>query len=633
MKRFAIVLTALAFMVGTSWADFIVIRINLNGPTEMPATEESSSGSGGAGSPSMPSVPGRGGGRGGGAGPSMPSPPSAGGGGGGGAPAMLGGPGTGSGSGTAPTSEGKTPAWFIAVVDVNVAQRTVGKETQYVITHPWGRVQTTKPDELITDVMNLQWVKQDMFATQLNKLMAEKKFTEPMRVLDWMLRRWNFPGNGRLLDADIRVRFEEFLDELNREQGKLQAADRAKMQTLLATRDAIKTPLTPPTDEINRLKTYPNLGDNYRVLSKNHFAILHVPNQDKLADRIHNRLEQTFAGFYYWHAMQGKMLPLPRQQLICILAESEPKFDALHQMFDNLPLTTDGFFSSLDNVSVFSAVRRDEAFKNFRTHVSDVEKQLKEKDLDFDKLLRGDALNKKQQELRAEFISYARAAAVAAQAAREEGEVSTIMHETVQQLMAATGMLPRHVLIPRAIRDGLASFYASPRSQGEINLPALWTGIGGEHWQYLPVFRRLMDAEKGGKFSWPSHFGETRFDVGKISIPRIITDQNFLAAEQASSSEKLFYQTRAKAEAWALMYFLSHKKYDQLQKFMAELSQLPRDMELSTDILEQAFARAFDLHADPSKPEIAAPKLDMLEKEFREFMQYQILPFDTTAAR
>ncbi len=636
MKRLAFVLAGLALTVGTSWADFVIIRINLKGPTEMPSMDEKSGGGSGGG-PSMPSVPGRGGGgsRGGGrggGGPAAPGAPSAGGGGGSGA-AMLGGP---SGSGSSDhktTSEGKTAEWFIAVVDVNVAQKTVGKDTQYVITHPWGRVQNAKPDDIITDVMNLQWVKQDLFATQLNKIMAEKKLTEPTKVFDWMLRRWNYPGNGRLLDVDMQNRFEELLDELNKEQGKLQPADRAKVQALIAMRDALKTPLQLPTDEINRIKAYPNVGDNYRVLSKGHFAILHVANQDKLADRIHNRMEKTLTGFYYWHALQGKILPVPRMQLICILAESETKFDSLHQMFDQLPLTTDGFFSSLDNVSVLSSVRRDEAYKNFKTHVSDVEKQLKDKDLDFDKLVRGDQLNKKQQELRAEFITYARAAAVAAQAAREEGEVSTIVHETVQQLMATTGMLPRHVLIPQSIRDGLTSFFASPRSDGVINLPSLWTGIGHEHWQFLPVFRKLLDAEKTGKFTWPNHFGEKSFDVGKISIMRIITDQNFQLAEQASSADKLFYRTRARAEAWALIYFLAHKKFDQLQKFMAELSQLPRDMELSTDIMEQAFARAFDLLTDPSKPEISSAKVETLEKEFREFMTYQVLPFDTTAAR
>jgi hypothetical protein len=667
MKRALIVLIGLGLLAGLSWAEtgYLVIRINLNGPTDVPAKEETDNQGGantgglagmggppGGGRGGRGGAGGAGGGRGGygggargpGGGGGMP-------GGGGGLPGGGGGlPGGGGGGGvnapgsmtmggppsnqkpTSLTSPDRKADWFVTAFPVNVTSTKQGNETRYLLIHPWGRVQNVKPDAAETDMFNLQFLKQNAIAQEYAKVLAEKRKDEPLQVAEWLLSRWTLPGAPKPLDMDVRAKFEDYIDELNRDQGKLSAVDRLKVQALVNTQGALKRPLALPSDEVARLKSLPNLGEAYRVLTKDHYAILHVPNQDKIAERLHQRLEQTMAGYYYWFALAGKPLPMPKFQLVAVLAENEAKFDALHQLFDSLPLNSDGFYAGFDNVMILSAVRRDAPYKAFKTHVQDLEKQLKEQGLSFDKLVRGDALTKKQSELRPEFLAYARAVAVADQAAAEEGEISTITFEAVQQLASASGLLPRNVLVPQAVRAGLASFFATPRSSSELNLPSLWTGIGGQHWVYLPVFRKLLDAEKekDARVRWEERGETTNYPIEKLSILSIIADEDFGAADRANKGENFFKKTKAEAEAWAVTYFLAQKKLEPFRRFYDELAQMPRDMELPAEVVKQAFARAFDLHADPAKPDIAPAKVEQLEKEFREFMNFQVLLVDTS---
>jgi hypothetical protein len=293
-------------------------------------------------------------------------------------------------------------------------------------------------------------------------------------------------------------------------------------------------------------------------------------------------------------------------------------------------LATDGFYVPFDNVMAICALRRDPAYRAFKTHVADLEKQLKENGLSFEKLVHGDT-GAKGKDLKPEFLQYAKAAALADQAAQEEGEVSTITYEAVQQLAAASGLLPRSVMVPQAIRSGLASFFAAPRSSSELNLPALWTGVGGQHWVWLPVFKKLLEAEKDkdAKVKWEEKGETATRRVDKISILAVVTDLDYGAADRANKSEQSFKKAKADAEAWAVTYFLAHKKLDQYRKFCDELALLPRDMELPSEVVRQAFARAFGLHAEPGKADLAPAKVEELEKEFREFMGFQVLLVDT----
>ena len=60
-------------------------------------------------------------------------------------------------------------------------------------------------------------------------------------------------------------------------------------------------------------------------------------------------------------------------------------------------------------------------------------------------------------------------------------------------------------------------------------------------------------------------------------------------------------------------------------KFYAELSRLPRDMELTEEVVIRAFARAFELLDAAGK--VDAAKLAKLEAAWREFMKFEELEY------
>ena len=76
---------------------------------------------------------------------------------------------------------------------------------------------------------------------------------------------------------------------------------------------------------------------------------------------------------------------------------------------------------------------------------------------------------------------------------------------------------------------------------------------------------------------------------------------------------------------------VSPEKLDNLLRFYDELGQMPRDLELSPEVIEGAFYRAFDLLADPNDPtKVDQAKLDQLEQSWRGNLFYQMLEVDTS---
>lgn len=625
MKRTVLALAGLALVVGTTWADYIVIRVNLKGSAEAAASAKQEEQSGQTG-PALLGGPGggRGGqnrGRGGAGGGGGGSPPA---GGSGGSSVVAPPPGAGGAAKPSDAQHGPRPDWFLVAVDVNVT----AQQSKPLLAHRWGAT-PLKPDEAIDQLFYFQHIKFPSVATQLEGVMRDKRKSEPFEVLEWMLQHWNLPAAERG-GFDMQAKFESLLDELARESSKMSAPDRERLEALIKTRDQLKSPLKAADEELAMLKKLPVIGDNYRTLSKPHYLLLYTSRRDKVAERVIVRLEQVFAGFYYTQAMQGRVQPLPTTQLVGILAETEDKFNQLHKVFDNLPLHTDGFYAPIESVIVLSAERRDEQFKKLLTHVADIEKELKKHDLTLEKLLRNEPISKSVAEKAGGLLTYGRALALALQAAREEGEVATITREALLQVAFASGRLPLKLHLPEFMASGLTSFFSTPRSSMALNLPALWSGMGGAHWTLLPVYRRLAEAEKaGGKLTWPEVLPQP-LNLEKTSILSIVTDQLYRDAEQAPEDQRAFYQVRADAESWALVYFMKRKKPEQFRRFCEELYALPRGMDLTPEMITQAFGRAFDLIGDPTKGELVPGKLDDLEKEFRSYMSYQVLAVDTT---
>jgi hypothetical protein len=391
-------------------------------------------------------------------------------------------------------------------------------------------------------------------------------------------------------------------------------------------REDLKKDLAEAQEEVKLVQGVPGLLEGYRTLSSPHYTILYPPADTKAAEARLKRLERVYAGFFYWFALQNQPLPMPQRKLVCVLADSTEKFKSLHQVFDSVEHVGDGFYAPIDNIAILAPKRLDSGYDQFLSKAGEIDKQFGEQGFDLTKLLQGRPLGKKvMDEVEPGKISYGQMMALAVEAAREEGEVATVTQEGTQQLASASGLLARRVRVPTAVRIGLGSFFETPKSAGELNLVSLWAGIGGAHWVYLPIYKKLVAAEASGTLKLDDKDPNAKvLRVDKLSVLRVLTDRGFDRSDKATdAAEKANYRTIARAEAWALTFFLMRDKLDGLRKFYDELSKMPREMELTPEIIEQAFGKAFNLLNDGTGDKIDPDKLETFEKNWKNFMGYQ----------
>jgi hypothetical protein len=190
--------------------------------------------------------------------------------------------------------------------------------------------------------------------------------------------------------------------------------------------------------------------------------------------------------------------------------------------------------------------------------------------------------------------------AIIQKAMDEDAEQTTLSHEAVRQLLAASGVLPRNVAAPEWIQEGIAAYFERP-------FGAVY-GRGG-----LPSWSNLI--------AYKYHKARNLGNSGNI-LRQVITDRYFQIARRSSSDQDSFVSAmpahlrhekeredweRARATSWALVYYLvKERKADGLLRYMREIRQMPRDLELDARTLEGAFAKAFNL-GDVKSPQKLDP--------------------------
>lgn len=519
--------------------------------------------------------------------------------------------------------------WFVTVVEADVQfvpnQRN-NVSGGYFLNTKFGSRIPLDPTTTIPGEIALQRV----FFPKIEKLMADKRkefAEEPLRFAEWMLQHWSYPADDGKFD--MQKEFEKYIDELSNRN--LDAAAKSRVEALRMVREELRKTLADPSAEINFIRTLPGVSSDIRETRSPHYVILHLSRDDKTAERRLKRLEKLYAAYFYWFALQGRILKQPERQLIVILPEDREKFQMLHRVFDSLPMVNDGFYSSLDNVAILSKYRLDAMYEQFQLIASDFEKSVSPRGLDLDRILAGRIPNSAlsgPEALSATDLARGRILALAVKAAEEEGEVATLTFEGVQQLAAATEVLPRRVHVPYAIRFGLAAFFETPKSSSQFDYPTVLSGVGAGHWTYLRLFKKILAAEKEKEPALSFERGaffDKKVKFEKPSILKILTDAGFEAADKAPAEEREVLRMKARAEAWALMHYLMRQKLPQTLQFLNDLGQLPRDMDLSAEVVEAVFVRAFDL-ASPNNPDRADPeRLNGLEQLWREYMNFQTL--------
>jgi hypothetical protein len=451
-----------------------------------------------------------------------------------------------------------------AIVEVKDARKMRSGRTQ--IDHKWGStVLYTVPGQLEITPVKLPTVKERYDAKYKEMMRSGKPREKELEDLaEWAL------AHGLL------GKFADLMEQL----GEINPANKAVVAFKKVDAD-IRRPITKgeATDayakQFRRFKKWPRAG---------HYVLLYDAKEERPdIDSRYRRLEENFKAFFYWFALKGIALQVPDKQLVAILVDDPKHFKELRNTFDLPPQVADGFYARRDNMAIFSATRLDEAYDAINKATKDMWQQ----GWDPEKLLSADKQDARKAhppKATSEQVAYAQTIALLLKALKEESEIASVTHEGTRQLLAATGLKPGTVLLPRGvaapewIQFGMGSFFETPEG-------APWIGTGAPSWLYLVTFDVMQAAEK--------------LDKPEEALKKVVTDRYFddsivIHTEHA----RLITRSgllKARTMSWALTYYLARKHLDGLIRYYEELQKLPRDLDFDEDVLMGCFGRAFGL--------------------------------------
>ena len=345
---------------------------------------------------------------------------------------------------------------------------------------------------------------------------------------------------------------------------------------------------------------YSKLLPGYKPAETPHYLLVHNLMGDVAAEiKPHiEHLENALRGFYYWFALRGIALPVPQERQVVVLTSKVDDFEQLHKILTPGPLVVDGFFARRENLVVMYSQRQDDPYKA----LSGFWENWKAKGYQRSELLQNKnttgvpklgvppnvwqaaaAMNQTGDPTPLINIVEAQMLALMLKALEEEADLATVSHLASRQLLFASELLPRNVAAPEWILSGMGSFFETP-------LQSPWPTIGAPSPYYLPRWRELKGKE-------PGQGGLEKTAVE--TLRKAVTDHYFRILPpqpKAEGDEHLVYEAalrKARTIAWSLTYFLAQKHLDGLRHYFAELSKMPRDIELDEVVLLNCFARAF----------------------------------------
>jgi len=444
--------------------------------------------------------------------------------------------------------------------------------------HKWGHTFMPWPD----DDKEIEWATVHIppVADLLKQKRKEIKTDDPERP-EKLLKVAEWSVSHGLSDKDTAA----IMDDLAKASPKSPAV--AAFQKVRA---AVERKLT---QDDTAIKWKDKLGE-LKSKQSDHYTLLY-DTSELVADKYLKQLEGNFTAFFYWFALRRDILPVPDHRLVAVALQDERSFNSEHKdIFDDTPLVADGFFARRENLAVFSATRMDEGYRA----LCKVTEGLLAKGWTTDELLRG-KFKVVERGMSYPEIERAQTLILVRVAMEEEAILAAVSHEGARQLVAAVGLLPRTVEVPRWIDFGVASLFETPKG-------SLWTTTGGLNLHYQSIFKAW---EKDKKID----------DATQLrALKAVITDEDFHGLKESLNLDDKV--TKARTKAWALTCFLAQKKLDGLLRYYQELSALPRDIEFDSNTLLGCFARAFNLTDSTNPNQIDENKAAILADEWYTFI-------------
>lgn len=286
-----------------------------------------------------------------------------------------------------------------------------------------------------------------------------------------------------------------------------------------------------------------------RVVSSKHYILLTDTPSKAEAGRRRNRaderlalLEQTHEVFLQFFTANGvNGLEVPHERLKAVLFNEYRDYHDFVSAANASSSGSSGFWDARRNVCVFhdgAAGEETAALENIHKGIKDVAEQARRQ--------RGDP----------NLVRFAKAVELLVEVSRENASVRSVTRAATLQMAGSTGLLPRQVMVPQWVRDGLATYFESP-------IDAAWSGVGA-------VSDKRLASERTA-----------------LPFDQIIGDQ------VAGSLPPAGGRSREGGPSWALTHYLFENRLPELITYYRMIGEMPADVVLGPDVLAQVFSRAF----------------------------------------
>lgn len=282
-----------------------------------------------------------------------------------------------------------------------------------------------------------------------------------------------------------------------------------------------------------------------------HFILMHDTPNTKTRGRLTRSderlqlLETVYEAFLLRFFAYGVELEIPKERLKVVLFNEHKDYMLFAERLSPGLSSASGFWSGGNNTAIFYDHGTNAEFRM----LAELNKALQ---------AGKDDARRERGPNAAKIVRLADTIQMLVEIAREDADIEVVSHETTHQMAGNTGLLPRHVLVPTWVHEGLATYFETPDG-------ANWGGIGAVNTSRLEWYRMLEP------------------DREHSSIDFIVGDQIF---DYAASHEG---KVAGYGQAWALTHFLMDSHFDKFMSFYRRLGEMPPDIHMSSELVNQLF--------------------------------------------
>ena len=332
-------------------------------------------------------------------------------------------------------------------------------------------------------------------------------------------------------------------------------ASHAEATRALRLAERLERPLEESSEEEQHLRQTVRNPD-MKIQRSAHFILLHdtpaKPSPNHKLPRADERLElleMVYEAFLQKFYSRGVELEIPTRPLMVVLFAEHDDYLRFAESIGPELRSTAGFWDSKTNVSFFF----DQGSTDTYEALKEISRQLSH---EADELVRLRVSGGKH------IIRLARTLELLVEVGQENSDIEVVSHECTHQLAGNTGLLPRDVMIPSWVHEGLATYFEAPDE-------ATWAGIGAVNEERIRWYRAL---ERDKRHS---------------NIDFIVGDQIFDYAQTIGAA------LHGYGQAWALTHFLMDRHFEELMTYYRRLGEMPPDVILSSEVLTDLFDEAF----------------------------------------